>query len=134
MGPAWACLSQAAMASQQIEVLTRLVKRITVRKDSIGIALRVAAIRSAEVVASEADDETALIEVPVQLKRCGMAVHLIVRPEDQSATSAVDTKLVALISKAHDWFERLSSGRCDIVQAIAQHEQIKSSSYVTRVI
>ncbi|MBP6224672.1 MAG: hypothetical protein KA439_06385 [Rhizobacter sp.] len=127
-------LLETAMASQQIEVLARLVKRIAVRKESIGIEVRVASIWSAEVATSDEDEEIALIEVPVQLKRCGMAVRLIVRPAGESATRGVDAKLVALISKAHDWFERLSSGRCDSVQAIAQEEQIASSSYVTRVI
>ncbi len=127
-------LLETAMASQQIEVLMRLVRRITVRKDSIGIEFRVASIWSAEVVPGDEDEEVHLIEVPVQLKRCGMAVRLIVRPAGESATRGVDAKLVALISKAHDWFERLSSGRCDSVQAIAQEEQIASSSYVTRVI
>lgn len=127
-------LLETAIASQQIEVLSRLVKRITVRKDSIGIDVRVASIWSAEVTSSDEEEEIALIEVPVQLKRCGMAVRLIVRPAGESATRGVDAKLVALISKAHEWFERLSSGRCDSVQAIAQQEQIASSSYVTRVI
>ncbi len=127
-------LLETAMASQQIELLTRLVKRITVRKESIGIEVRVASIWSAEVVSSDEDEEIALIAVPVQLKRCGMAVRLIVRPAGESATRGVDAKLVALIAKAHDWFERLSSGRCDSVQAIALEEQIASSSYVTRVI
>ncbi|MBX9883560.1 MAG: recombinase family protein [Novosphingobium sp.] len=127
-------LLETAMASQQIEVLARLVKCITVRKDSIGIEVRVASIWSAEVMPQDEDEDVHLIEVPVQLKRCGMAVRLIVRPAGQSATRGVDAKLVALISKAHDWFERLSSGRCDSMQAIAQEEQIASSSYVTRVI
>jgi len=127
-------LLETAMASQQIEVLSRLVKRITVRKDSIGIEVRVASIWSAEVVPQDEAEDVHLIEVPVQLKRCGMAVRLIVRPAGESATRAIDAKLVSLISKAQDWFERLSSGRCDSVQAIAQEEQIASSSYVTRVI
>ncbi|MDO9314893.1 MAG: hypothetical protein Q7T97_10155 [Burkholderiaceae bacterium] len=122
------------MASQQIEVPTRLVKRISVRKDSIEIEVRVATIWSAEVATNDKDEADHLKSVPVQLKRCGMAVRLIVGPAGESATRGTDAKLVALISKAPDWFERLSSGRCDSVQAIAQQEQIASSSYVTRVI
>jgi len=125
---------EAAMASQQIEMLTRVVKRIVVRRDTIEIAVRVAAIWSAEWVAADDDEVLHRIEVPVQLKRCGMAVRLIVRPEGASATRGVDAKLVALISKAHDWLERLTSGRCDSVQTIAQQEQINTVAYVMRVI
>ena len=121
------------MASQQIDVLTRLVKGITVRKASIEISLRIAAIWS--TAAAVDDDEVLhLIEVPVQLKRCGMAVRLIVRASGELVTRGVDAKLVALISKAHDWFERLSSGRCNSVQAIAQQEHFASAGYVMRVI
>ncbi len=47
------------------------------------IEVRVAAIRSAEVLTSDEDDEIALIAVPVQLKRCGMAVRLI-QPDRES--------------------------------------------------
>ncbi len=126
-------LLETAMASQQIEVLTRLVKRIVVRKESIGIEVRIPAIWSAAVTPDD-DEELHIIEVPVQLKRCGMAMRLIVRPDGKSATRRVDAKLVALISKAHDWLERLTSGRCDSVQAIAQQEQINTVAYVMRVI
>jgi hypothetical protein len=125
---------EAAMASQQIEVLTRLVKRIVVRKDSIEIEVRIPAIWSAAAAAPDHDEELHMIEVPVQLKRCGMAVRLIVNPKGQSARREVDAKLVALISKSHDWLERLTSGRCDSVQAIAQQEQIATVAYVMRVI
>jgi site-specific DNA recombinase len=124
---------ETAMASQQIELLTRLVKRIVVRKDSIEIEVRITAIWSTSV-APDDDEELHTIEVPAQLKRCGMAVRLIVRPRGESMKRVVDAKLVALISKAHDWFERLSSGRCDSVQAIAQQEQIATVAYVMRVI
>ena len=125
-------LLETEMGSQQIEVLTRLVKRITVRKDSIGIEVWIPAIWSATVVATD-EEAVHVIEVPVQLKRCGMAVRLIVRASGEPVTRGVDVKLVALITKAHDWFERLSSGRCDSVQAIAQQEKITTVAYVMRV-
>jgi len=40
---------------------------------------------------------------------------------------------VALIAKAHDWFDRLSLGRSNGVGAISRDEQV-TTSYVTRVI
>ena len=126
-------LLETAMASQQIEVLTRVVKRIVVREASIEIEVRIPAIWSA-AGAPDDDEELHRMEVAVQLKRCGMAVRLIVRPSGESVARGVDAKLVALISKAHDWLERLTSGRCDSVQAIAQQEQIATVAYVMRVI
>ncbi|OYY61514.1 MAG: hypothetical protein B7Y51_10010 [Burkholderiales bacterium 28-67-8] len=47
--------------------------------------------------------------VPVQLKRCGMAVRLVVRAAGSPIDLAVDGGLVALIGKARDWFDRLRS-------------------------
>ena len=61
-----------------------------------------------------------------------MAVRLIVGAQGEPAARGVDAKLVGLISKAHEWFDRLSSGRCSGVQALALEERI-SGSYVTRV-
>ena len=38
-----------------------------------------------------------------------------------------------MVSKGHDWFARLSSGRCSSIQEIALAEKV-SSQHVTRVI
>ena len=73
-----------------------------------------------------------VIEVPVQLKRCGMAVRLVVRPTGSPVDPEVDAGLVALIGKALDWFERLRSGRADSALAIAEQDQVRSA-YVTKV-
>jgi site-specific DNA recombinase len=70
----------------------------------------------------------ALIDVPVQL---------IVRTPGEAAGRAwarrPDPTLVALVAKAHTWFDRLSSGRSDSVLAIARELRI-GSLYVARVI
>ena len=73
-----------------------------------------------------------VIEVPVQLKRCGMAVRLVVRTAGSTMDPEVDAGLVALIGKALDWFERLRSGRADSALAIAEQDQVRSA-YVTGV-
>ncbi len=43
-----------------------------------------------------------------------------------------DARLVALLAKAHDWFERLRSGQGDGVVAIAREEKV-DRSYMRRV-
>ena len=122
----------APKSADKIEVLTRIVARITVKPDSLEIAVRSAAIWSASQVPAT-DEPTTLIEVPVQLKRCGMAVRLIVRAPGAAVSRGADPKLVALVAKAHEWLARLISGRCNSVHAIAREEQV-TSSYVTRVL
>jgi hypothetical protein len=123
-----------ATASQRIEMLQRLVDRVVVRRDSVDIAVRAGAIWEVDVPVGEAEDGDApvfVIEVPAQLKRCGMAVRLVVRPAGSTIDPVVDAGLVALIGKALDWFERLRSGRADSALAIAEQDQVRSA-YVTR--
>ena len=117
-------------SGNKIDVLQRIVSRITVRADRLDIAVRTGAVWSSS--AADANTATTVIAVPVQLKRCGMAVRLIVQ-SPVKPNRAPDAKLVALVAKAHDWLSRLTSGRCDSVQVIAQEEKV-TSSYVTRVV
>jgi site-specific DNA recombinase len=121
-----------AQSSDRIEILKRLVARITVSKESLVIVLHTGAAWSLND-APDADSPSTAIEVPVQLKRCGMAVRMIVRTPGKAANRRPDPKLIALISKAHTWFEKLTSGRYDSIKAIAQDEKV-TPSYVTHVI
>ncbi len=126
---------EMAGASQRIEMLQKLVDRVVVRRESVGIAVRVGATWAVDGASGEAEDGDApvfVIEVPVQLKRCGMAVRLVVRPAGSTIDPVVDAGLVALIGKALDWFERLRSGRADSALAIAEQDQVRSA-YVTGV-
>ena len=126
---------EMSAASQRIEMLQKLVGRVVVRRESVDIAVRVGAIWEADGSSGEAEDGDApvfVIEVPVQLKRCGMAVRLVVRPAGSTIDAVVDAGLVALIGKALDWFERLRSGRADSALAIAEQDQVRSA-YVTGV-
>ncbi len=50
-----------------------------------------------------------------------------------SPSGRIDHKLLAMVSKAHDWFARLSSGRNTNVTEIATEENV-SNPYVIRVL
>ena len=76
---------------------------------------------------------TALIEVPVELKRRGLAVRLIVLPPGGIAALEPDPKLIAAVAKAHEWFARLRSGRCESVTVLAQEQKV-DQSYARRVV
>jgi site-specific DNA recombinase len=112
--------------------LQECLQRVTVRTDSISIAVSLR-ILAAEQASASGDESVAMIEVPAELKRCGMAVRLIVNSPERGNRRSPDPTLIALLAKAHDWFARLTSGRSDSVAAIAEQEGV-SRGYVTRMV
>jgi DNA invertase Pin-like site-specific DNA recombinase len=127
----------ATMSSaNMIELLAHMVERITVHSNRLEIAVRIGAIWPAGGP-SATDQGVELIDTPVQLKRCGMAVRLIVSApgatDGRVSAGKPDPTLVALVGKAQTWFDRLSSGHADSVLAIARELRI-GSPYVARVI
>ncbi len=119
-------------SADRIDRLRQLVARITVGTDSIEIAVRMAAIWMGGD-APVGDEVLTSIIVPAQLKRCGLAVRLIVRAPYADRARTPDPKLVALLAQAQRWFASLSSGRSDSALAIAKEHGMASRD-VTRVI
>ncbi len=77
-------------------------------------------------------EEDISFSIPAQLKRCGMAMRLVVKPQGR-AEQLADQKLVALVAKGQDWFKRLASGRASSPKEIAAQESC-SPAYATRLI
>jgi hypothetical protein len=122
----------SAASTERVQVIRRLVARIAVGVESISIDVRTAAIWSGDVERAEGESTTSLL-VPVQLKRCGPAVRLIVRAPYAPKTGSPDPRLIALLAKAQRWFTSLASGRRDSVLSIAQEHRMASAE-VTRVV
>ena len=76
------------------------------------------------------DQEAMCLSVPVQLKRCGMAMRLVVQPGMQQQA---DPKLLSLIAKGQGWFKRLASGKAASPKQIAEEDNC-TAPYVTRLI
>ena len=84
-------------------------------------------------VRPEALGEQVSFSIPAQLRRCGMAMRLVVAPQGAHPTRPADRKLVALIAKGQDWFKRLANGQAGSPQAIGDQEGC-AAPYVTRLI
>jgi site-specific DNA recombinase len=92
-----------------------LVSRVTVHADRITVTINLGAVWGATEPIIERN-------LPVRLRRCGMAMRLVLEGSggiDRSVTRGPDPHLVGLISRAHQWFDQLKSGRVTSVQAIA---------------
>jgi hypothetical protein len=69
---------------------------------------------------------------PMQLKRRGVELRLIVGDHDRSA-GAVDLPLLKAVARAHRWFDELSTGKARSLAEIAAREGL-GVRYVGRVI
>jgi len=120
-------------ATTRIDLIQRLVSRITVGPARIAVVVRLAALRGPAAHSAAVDDGTTVLDVQFTRARHGRAIRLILPATKAPVTREPDATLVALLAKAQDWFGRLASGRRESIQAIAREEHI-STSYVTRVI
>ena len=100
---------ETAHLPRKIELLQKLIDRITVSDSDITLSVKVDALSAQQKDSQHQDKQTATIQIPVQLKRCGMAVRLIVKSSEYNNKRKRDPKLITRMVKAYDWFERLTS-------------------------
>ncbi|MFC4349198.1 recombinase family protein [Kordiimonas lipolytica] len=72
------------------------------------------------------------ITVPVQLKRRGAEMRLVI-PGQKSESKPTDETLVKLVARAHCWFEDLKTGKVEKVRDIAEREQVHPAD-VSRIL
>lgn len=70
--------------------------------------------------------------LPIQIKRSGLAVRLMIEPADYRIKRSADPKVLKLLSKANIWFDRLTQKNISM-QKITENENV-SRSYVSRII
>lgn len=127
----------------RIGLLQRLVGRITVSAAQLQIVVRLDAISFVGQTVARVDDDasrhenssspTTVIALPIRLKRCGLGLRLIANAPGAQDLRQPDPRLIALLTKANDWFAQLIAGDHIGILSIAKREQV-SSSYVARVI
>jgi DNA invertase Pin-like site-specific DNA recombinase len=117
---------EVSSSGERVSLIQDLVARVDVRDSELSVQVRMAAIEGS------ANDATLTVDTPMQLKRSGMAVRLVVPGTNASATRQADPRLVGLLEKARKWFGHLSSGRCSTVQEVASLEGV-TGSHATRV-
>lgn len=115
------------LQSAPIETLNKLLNQVLIHEGKVEIGIKRSALTD-----TARSSESFWISVPVELKRCGMAMRLIVNgPEDQ--VRKPDLKLLALIARGHIWFKRLRDGDVDSLAMIAKEEEV-TVNYVSRLL
>jgi DNA invertase Pin-like site-specific DNA recombinase len=110
----------------------RLVQRVVVESDVVRIQISPHRLRQ-EVASDEKDSRPVELMVPVQLRRCGLAMRLVIQGKEHQVMQVTDHAMIQSISTAHDWLKQLTSGKHSSVLSLAEAEG-KDASYVTKVL
>jgi DNA invertase Pin-like site-specific DNA recombinase len=134
LGNSWPELS----ATRQRAFLTGLIERIEAGADQINIHLRPARLGAfldvaAKPLPNASDEETQVLSVPVQLRRSGREIKILIDGADPFATPKPDARLIKLLIKARRFNAALMNGDGVPFAALAKQEGV-SPSYFTRLV
>jgi site-specific DNA recombinase len=125
-------------ATRQRALLTALIKRIDVGGNRIDIHFRPTRLSTpldiaATPSASETDDETRILSVPIELRRSGREIKMLIEGADPFATAKPDARLIKLLIRARRFNATLFNSDGVPFAALAKREGV-SPSYFTRLI
>lgn len=134
--------SSTTSAKDLIPALQSILGCITVKGNELEITIKLVSIfqdakasfqtNSALWLNNELRDDTHTITLPIQLKRSGLNKRLIVEAPEHNVKRSPDVRMVKLLSRAHHYFNLLTSGKVRSVKEIGVQEKL-SSSHVSRV-
>jgi site-specific DNA recombinase len=112
--------------------LAALVHRVELSRDGLRLSLKVPMPAAGAGNDPPWADAIVTRFIPLQLKRRGAELRLIV-PDARTPRPKVDLALLKAVGRARRWFDQLASGRATSLVAIASQEGI-SARYVGRLI
>jgi DNA invertase Pin-like site-specific DNA recombinase len=118
--------------AEQTSTLSALIDRVELKSDGMRVSIKLP-IASAEKSRTELPHQVAIARsFPMQLKRRGVELRLIVGEHNRSA-AVVDLSLLKAVARAHRWFDEISTGKARSLAAIAAREGL-AVRYVGRLI
>jgi site-specific DNA recombinase len=123
---------QLQSEAERTSALATLVDRVELKPDGIRVSIKLP-IAGAENSRARVPDQVAIARwFPMQLKRRGVELRLIVGDRNRSA-AIVDLSLLKVVARAHRWFDEISTGKERSLAAIAAREGL-NVRYVSRLI
>ena len=123
----WKSLS----VTNHIELLQQILKQVIIGKKQITLRMNLVGLGECLGI-NDSDNQTHDITIPIQLKRCGLEMKVVIQSE---AEKSVDPNTLNAIKKgmteALTWNEQLLNGDVVSIQEIANKEQL-DRSYVLR--
>ncbi len=107
--------------AEQTSAIGALVDRVELKSDGIRVSIKLP-IAGAEKSRAHLPDQVAIARsFPMQLKRRGVELRLIIGDHNRSA-AIVDLSLMKAVARAHRWFDEISTGKARSLAAIAARE------------
>ena len=126
----WSHLLQSEI--EKTAALVALVDRVELKCDGMGVSIKLP-IADTEKSGAWLSDAVAITRsFPMQLKRRGLELRLIVGDHNRSAAT-VDLPLLKAVARAHRWFDEISTGKASSLAEIAAREGL-AVRYVGRLI
>jgi hypothetical protein len=118
--------------TEQASAIAALVERVELKSEGMAVSIKLP-ITGTEKSRTQLSDEVAITRsFPMQLKRLGVELRLIVGDHNRSAAT-VDLPLLKAVARAHRWFDELSTGKASSLAEIAAREGL-AVRYVGRLI
>jgi site-specific DNA recombinase len=116
---------------QVVPTIAELVKRVVLRKNGMEMSINLESLFAPELTVRRAPLLTFTRFVPLQMKRRGVAMRLVIG--GGVSTRKTDPTLVKAVARAHKWFNELVSGRASFTREIAAREKL-NERFVRRLI
>jgi len=116
---------------QAATTIAELVKRVDLRKNGMEISIDLESLLPAESMVKQARLLTFARFVPLQMKRRGVAMRLVIG--GGVSTRKTDPTLLKAVARGHKWFNELVSGRAAFTREIAARERV-NERFVRRLI
>jgi site-specific DNA recombinase len=118
--------------AEQTSAIAELVDRVELKSDGIRVSIKLP-IAGAEKSRAHIPEQVGIARwFPMQLKRRGVELRLIVGDHNRSA-AIVDLPMLKAVARAHRWFDELSTGQARSLAAIAARDGL-AVRYVGRLI
>lgn len=117
---------------EQYQLLRQIIARVEVGSNYVSLFIKAAALISTNAESTDSTDKLITLRTSVQLKRCGYAMRLIIKDDNNNQTFK-DQRLIDHLSKAYQWLTLITSGKVQSIKEIADIEGL-DQSHVTRMI
>ena len=120
------CLISAFTYQASATSNARIADRVELNDDGMGVSIKLPIAGTEESRAQLSDAVAITRSFPMQLKRHGVELRLVVGDHDRSAAT-VDLPLLKAVARAHRWFDEISTGKAISLAEIAAREGLGRS-------